>query len=75
VTRRKRRPNGGDAVRRLIPALILVPPDDPRYMAEYMRLRYRHGRLDADSCRRLEAEAERLLKELARSLERATRKR
>jgi len=60
----RKKGNGNDILNKLLPTLIDVPRDDPKYMPDYMKLRRRDERLLPVERAPLELKAESLLEDM-----------
>ena len=55
----KKKINGEDILKKIIPLFIEVPPSDPKYMPDYMKYNYRREKkIDPKTKKTLEKDAE-----------------
>ncbi|GAH73839.1 unnamed protein product [marine sediment metagenome] len=60
----RKKGNGNDILNKLLPTLIEVPRNDPKYMPDYMKLRRRDEKLLPFERTPLELKAESLLEDM-----------
>lgn len=62
----KKKRNNEVVLKKILPTLIDVPRDDPRYMRIYKRLRYRHEKMDPNELIFIERKIDDLMEDIER---------
>lgn len=68
MSKKRKRNNGGQVIDKMLPLLIPGGPQDPNYRANYKRLRRHRLKIEPERMSELERDADRLLKDLERTL-------